>query len=406
MAAHQTLWPQARRLACPVLLAAALFAAAAGAEPVSTIRKNGPAANRVDIVILGDGYTSSEIDKYKADVTNMLDDFFAQQPFKDYRRYFNVHRINVTSNQSGADHPEIDSYVDTALDASYNCGGIQRLLCVDTSKVYAVVDRSVPANKRDIILVLVNDGEWGGAGGAIAVASTHPDVVELVLHELGHSFGLLADEYESSPPACNNSIEPAQVNVTLETRRSKIKWNTGGGPPKGWIRKSTNLPTGGATDGVPGLYEGGKYCATGVYRPTSGSKMRFTGQPFEQINEEQLVKRIYNFVSPIDSVSPNGAGVVMAPGEKRTFRVRAPRPASHKLTIVWRLNGRKVKTGPSYTLAASSLKPGNNRLQATVADKTAKVRHDPNGALRQAFTWRISDLTGFLTLMNWYLAED
>ncbi len=111
---------------------------------------------------------------------------------------------------------------------------------------------------------------YGGSGGAIAVASTHASAVELVLHESGHTFGLLADEYTESPPACSNTSEPAQANVTRQTARAAIKWNA-------WIDAPTPLPTVSTQPGLVGLYEGARYCTTGLYRPTFNSKMRTLG---------------------------------------------------------------------------------------------------------------------------------
>src|SRR5262245_8070769 len=162
-------------------------------EPITTIRNNGDSANRVDLVVLGDGYSVDEIDKYSSDVESFVQGLFAQEPFTEYQNYFNVHRVDVISNQSGADHPERTPPVfrDTALDATYNCAGIHRLICGNMSKVNEILSRSVPPDQREVILVIVNDNEYGGSGGAIAVASINSAVVELVLHELGHSFGLL-----------------------------------------------------------------------------------------------------------------------------------------------------------------------------------------------------------------------
>ncbi len=168
------------------------------AEPVTVVRNNGLSANRVDLTILGDGYTAAQLasGKYTTEVEAFLSKVFEQEPYREYQRYFNVLRVDVTSAQSGGDHPERGAFVATALDATYNCSGIQRLICVDQSKVNAVLAASgVPANARDIVLVIVNDPEYGGSGGAVSVASTHTSAVELILHELGHSFALLADEY-------------------------------------------------------------------------------------------------------------------------------------------------------------------------------------------------------------------
>ena len=217
----------------------------ATAEPFETIINNGSAANRIDIAILGDGYTSSQMDKYKADVQNAMTQFFNNEPFHEYRDFFNVHRIDVVSSQSGADHPEKGVAVNTALDAMYNCSGIQRLICVNVGKVFTILGNSLNPSQRDIVIVIVNDPEYGGSGGSVAVTSTNVEVIELILHELGHSFGLLADEYGGPPPpACNNTIEPSAANATKASERSLIKWNQ-------WIDASTPIPTFSGAQGVP-----------------------------------------------------------------------------------------------------------------------------------------------------------
>ena len=181
----------------------------AWAEPLTTIRDNGDPSNRVDIVILGDGYTAPELAKYVSDVETAINGFFAQPPFNEYQSYFNVHRVDVVSNESGADHPERGEYKDTAFDATYSCAGIQRLICVNTSKANGVLFNSTSSNQRDIVLVIVNDSEYGGSGGSIAVASTHPSVVELVLHEIGHSLGLSHASSGANSDIMNASLQIA-----------------------------------------------------------------------------------------------------------------------------------------------------------------------------------------------------
>ena len=125
-----------------------------------------------------------------------LNGLFAESPYNEYRNYFNIYRIEVTSAESGADHPATGILKNTALDAAYDCGGITRLICVDTAKVNAVIAASVPApTAHDLVLVIVNDPQYGGSGGSVAVASTNAAAVEIVLHETGHTLALLADEY-------------------------------------------------------------------------------------------------------------------------------------------------------------------------------------------------------------------
>jgi hypothetical protein len=358
--------------------------AAAYAESFETIINNGNSQNRLDIAILGDGYTAADAQKYKADVQGFVAAFFNQDPWKEYQRYVNVHRIDVVSNQSGADHPENNAFVDTALDAAYNCNGVQRLICVDNNKVDTVIANTLGPTQHDVTLVIVNDPVYGGSGGAIAVVSVEATAVEIILHELGHSFGLLGDEYGGPPPpACNNSVEPAVPNGTKETQRAAIKWNA-------WIDPSTPLPTTTATNGVPGLYEGSNYCDTGLYRPTNNSKMRTLGNPYEQINTEQLIRRIYNFVSPLDSSAPAASDIAMGQSQVRSFAVSVPVPFTHSLNIRWLVDGQQQSTAATFDLNSANLAAGNHTLTVAVNDPTTAVRSDPAQVLTAQKTWNVS----------------
>ncbi len=354
----------------------------ASAEPVETIINNGAATNRVDIVILGDGYTAGEMQKYRTDVQNLMAQFFNGEPFREYRNFFNVHRVDVISPQSGADHPERSFFVNTALDATYNCNGTQRLICVNLSKVNTIVGNSVTPTQRDMVFIIVNDAEYGGSGGAVAVASTHPEVLEVVLHELGHSVGLLADEYGGPPPpSCNNTVEPFQVNATRTTDRALIKWNH-------WIDASTPIPTVTASSGVPGLYQGAVYCDFGLYRPTFASKMRFLGLPFEQINTEQLVKRIYNLVSPIDASQPIATDITLTTAESQAFGVTPLATFSGTITIDWFVNGVFQSSGATFTV--NNLASGAHAVEAVVKDTTTMVRRDTQGLLIDNRQWNLT----------------
>ena len=354
------------------------------AEPVETIIDNGTASNRVDITILGDGYTAEEMQKYRDDVQTLMAQFFNNDPFREYRSFFNVHRIDVISSQSGADHPERFPalFVNTALDATYNCNATQRLVCVNFSKVNTIVGNSVAPSQRDIVFVIVNDPEYGGSGGAIAVTSTHPDVLELILHELGHSFGFLTDEYGGPPPpSCINNVEPSAANATRAAERALIKWNH-------WIGASTPLPTQTMFQGVPGLYQGAAYCDAGLYRPTLESKMRVLGQPYEQINTEQLIKRIYNLVSPIDTSEPSATDLILTDADSQAFSVTRLMTFSNTIKVDWYLDGVLQSTGAEFTV--DSLTTGEHVVEAIVKDNTPMVRKDTENLLIDSRTWNLT----------------
>jgi hypothetical protein len=254
---------------------------------------------------------------------------------------------------------------------------------VDFYKLNDVLDRSVPdVNARDMVVVLVNDPEYGGAGGAYAVASMHPAASEILLHEAGHSFALLADEYfGSAPPSCA-LFEPSAPNVTMETRREAIKWQA-------WIDAATPLPTAGPTSAWPGLYQGARYCSDGMFRPTYNSKMRTLGVPFEQINVEAHVKRTYNRVSPIDAVSPPPGALQVHQGQEISFQVSAPSPMTHALEVAWTVDGVRLGAAQVFRFVASAFSPGSHTLVVTVSDPTPLVRHDPGGLLRDSRAWTV-----------------
>jgi IgA Peptidase M64 len=232
--------------------------------------------------------------------------------------------------------------------------------------------------------VIVNDSEYGGSGGSIAVASVDPSVVELILHEVGHSFGLLADEYGGPPPPfCNAAFEPPEPNATMETQRERIKWAV-------WIEPDTPIPTLGPTVAEPGLYEGAKYCDSGLFRPTYNSKMRTLFQPYEQINSEQLVKQVYGLVSPLDSAEPSDSTITLRDPQSQTFKVKTLEPLTHALDIVWRIDGQTVATGNELILRAADLSPGSHRVEVTVSDPTNLVRNDAAHVLADTHGWDVA----------------
>ena len=322
------------------------------AEPVVTVRNNGSSTNRIDIAVFGDGYTAADMAKYAVDVETLASKFFAEEPFKEYQHYFNVHRVDVTSAESGSDHPESAPPVskNTAFDSTFNCSGIARLVCISTSKVLAVATASLSPSQRDIMIVLVNDSVYGGSGGAIPVASTHASSAEIMLHELGHSFGGLADEYSTSPPACVNTIEPAEANATLQTQRDSIKWGY-------WIDSATPVPTQMTAPAIPGLYLGSRYCTTGLYRPTYDSKMRTLGKQFEQINTQELIKQIYEIVSLIESSQPTDSQITSS-GQSISFSVVTPAPLTHSLQTRWFVDGTERATGLQFVLGTGGSNSG------------------------------------------------
>jgi len=148
---------------------------------------------------------------------------------------------------------------------------------------------------------------------------------------------------------------------------------------------------------IPGLYEGAKYCNNGLYRPTSHSKMASLAfnYPFEQVNEEQLVKRIYNFVSPLDDSRPVQSILSLGAGQQQLFEVDVPSPTTHPLEITWFIGGQVSGTGTQFTLDTTGRGPPPGVLHRLLAigvlvrDATPKVRNDPSQVLHEARVWDV-----------------
>jgi len=315
--------------------------------------------------------------------------------------------VDAISKESGVDHPKEGVYKDTAFDATYNCYGIERLVCINSSKVNTFLGNSLDPDQWDFVIVIVNDSEYGGSGGSIAVTSTNEWGIDVMLHETGHNFGLLGDEYDFSPPTCQNTIEPSEPNVTMQIDRGLIKWNVGGGPPTGWVEFNTPIPTTDTALGLPGLYQGARYCTTGLYRPTYNSKMRNVNLPFEQINEEQLIKRIYNWVSPLQSYSPVAETLTLQRGQSQTFQVTMPKPLTHSLSAQWIVDKEYRSEDFQFTLDTARLDPGSHIVEVFVIDGTSKVRNDPTQVLAEAHAWTVTvNPTLFSDVLFGYWAYD
>ena len=367
------------------LLAILLCAPPAVGEPVVTLTDHGDPRALIDVVILGDGFTAEQMDTFHAKARVVRDGFLADPPLSNYAAFFNFHAIEVTSAESGADHPGRPA--DTALGAGYNCGRIERLVCVNGGRIEGVLNRSVDAAARDVILILVNDRQYGGSGGAYSVAYTGREMVPMMVHEFGHSFARLADEYVEEGRGRCTGREPRQPNVTFVTERADVKWNAGGGPPRGWIEPGTAVPTVDRNSGV-GLYEGAYYCRHGVYRPTYSSRMRDGSRHWGPVNEEVIVKTIHRRTSVIAAVTPKTDARSWAAAGSRTFAATLVRPAPDTLSVEWRLNGTPVGTADSVSIDFEAAGVGDHVLELVVADTTAKVRNDPGGLLRHTRSWR------------------
>jgi len=190
--------------------------------------KNGDPYNKVDIAIIGEGYTREEENKFKADLAKFTNIFFIHEPYKFYKSRFNVYGVFKASEESGVDEPRANIFKNTLLNATFNSLGSERYLLTEDNKTLRDLAAHVP---YDAIVIMVNHKKYGG-GGIYNWMSTFTADNQwneyLFLHEFGHSFAGLADEYYTSDVAYKDffksTIEPVEPNITALLDTGDVKW--------------------------------------------------------------------------------------------------------------------------------------------------------------------------------------
>ncbi len=232
---------------------------------------HGDPGEKVDILFIAEGYTEDEMDKFLGDVKRSADYIFSEQPFQSMRHEFNIRAVKSASKDSGTDIPGEGIWKNTVINSSFYTFGIERYMT--TMDFKSVCD--VAANAHyDQIYILVNTSKYGGGGiynhYSISAADNEASRA-VVIHEFGHAFGGLADEYYNSAVAYNDyfplDVEPWNPNLTtLVDFPSKWKETLGKDIP-------VPTPEEDRYQTKVGVYEGGGYVAKGVYRPMIDCRM-------------------------------------------------------------------------------------------------------------------------------------
>jgi len=201
----------------------------AAPAPLITIQKMGEPEKKVDFLILGDGYTAAEAQKFEADARRLTEVLFATSPFKENRRRFNVWALCPPAAESGISRPSTGQYRDSPVGAMYDAFGSERYVLTFDNHA---LRRAASFAPYEFIEVLVNGRTYGG-GGIFnlysTVASDNAFSNYVFVHEFGHHFAGLADEYYTSAVSYGSSterVEPWEPNVTALLDISTLKWRT------------------------------------------------------------------------------------------------------------------------------------------------------------------------------------
>jgi len=197
-------------------------------DAVFEVQTTGDPHERVDFVFLAEGYTAAEKDKFKSDLERMSAHLFTVEPYKSLRDRFNIRGVFRPSPEQAMDEPRQRVYKKTILNASFNAFDLDRYMLIEDDHAMHEIAGQVP---YDTIIVLVNSKRYGGGSiGLDYCVSTvdHPASPQVFVHELGHSFAFLADEYYQSEVSYNEfypkGVEPLEPNITALLDPANVKW--------------------------------------------------------------------------------------------------------------------------------------------------------------------------------------
>ncbi len=208
-------------------------------EKINVIYDNGPAGEKMDIVILGDGYSSGEMEKFRQDTKRMADVLLSEEPFSDRKTDINIRAVETPSQVSGVLRPHPGVFKRTALSAHYGSFDSERYVLAYDNRTIRDIASAVP---YDFMVILVNERTYGGGGiyNLYTTVSVDNKFGEYIMvHEFGHHMGALADEYYTSSVAYEIpevKVEPWETNITALFDKNNLKW-------KDLVEEGTPIPT-------------------------------------------------------------------------------------------------------------------------------------------------------------------
>ncbi|WP_181978260.1 IgA Peptidase M64 [Bacteroides stercoris] len=231
----------------------------------------------IDVAILAEGYTPQEMQTFYEDADIACKSIFDHEPFKSMKKRFNVVAVASPSTDSGVSVPRLNEWKHTAFGSHFSTFYSDRYLT--TSRVKAIHD-ALAGIPYEHIIILANTEEYGGGGiynSYTLTTAHHPMFRPVVVHEFGHSFGGLADEYFYDYDVMTDTypldIEPWEQNISTQVDFA-AKW-------KDMLSENTPVPTPAeVSENYPtGVYEGGGYSAKGIFRPAENCRMRTNEYP-------------------------------------------------------------------------------------------------------------------------------
>ncbi|SMG31278.1 M64 family metallopeptidase [Sphingobacterium psychroaquaticum] len=384
-----------RAISTVVVLIGATCAVYAQKYPIDTLQYQGTDKKVVNLVILADGYTQQEMGAFHEDAKRFTDYFFKTEPFRQYTNFFNVFAINTPSKESGAAHagtaddcPKVEhghkdlparfndfpkriavpeAQPNTIFGSSFDNYGLHRLVIPQKNDVIEkVLADNIPNHTQ--VVILVNSPFYGGSGGKYATATVNASSNDIAVHEIGHSFAILADEYWAG-----NQYAIEGPNRTQSADPKHVPW-------RHWL----------GINGV-GIYAyGGNNSPAKWFRPHEFCKMQYLVAPFCSVCQEVFVETIHQKADPIAGTKPALDTQVDA-ASVGLFALKLLKPSPNTLRVKWFLNDIQIASDlDSIYLNPGQFDVGNNVLRAEVRDTTTLVRTPSKQIYSYEVKWNIN----------------
>ena len=250
----------------------------------------------IDVAILAEGYTEKEMDIFYQDAQRTCESLFSYEPFRSMKGKFNIVAVASPSTDSGVSVPRENLWKETAVHSHFDTFYSDRYLT--TSRVKSI-HNALAGIPYEHIIILANTDVYGGGGiynSYTLTTAHHPMFKPVVVHEFGHSFGGLADEYFYEDDVMTDTypldVEPWEQNISTQVNFAS-KW-------KDMLPSDTPIPTPIAErKKYPvGVYEGGGYSAKGIYRPAYDCRMKTNGYPEFCPVCQRAIRRMIEFYVP------------------------------------------------------------------------------------------------------------
>jgi hypothetical protein len=356
-----------------------------GIYDVTTIADNGDSAKRVDVVILTAGFPKSDAAKINQMAESLKVGLLKVDPFRNYPLYINFHRVSVNDASAGAS--KIPFRV------------ANQILTCDIRKALEYAEHAPAA---DLVVVLCNTPPCRAtAAGPVITIDASLDMGRTFLHEMGHAFGRLMDEYIepgneklNRPSPFTPEQEESIINVTMNLNAKLSKWHY-------WLPDVWNAPH--APNRLPpqhkvGCFEGAGLFGLGNYRPEESCLMR-TGDHYCVVCFEQVETQFYRLIAPIDDARPRRSKLGLWIDETMTFEGDAIQTFGGGKSIgefrgLWYVDHKNHRPSQaknlttSLAIQAQELGEGPHEVALRVDFSNIRVRRD-HGWLSSARAWSV-----------------